>query len=446
MTETATIFALSSGHGRAGVAVIRISGPQAGPALDGMAAPRPKPRYAALRRVRHPASKEVLDEALVLWLPGPKSETGEDIAELQVHGSAAVIRAVLDALGTMPGCRLAEPGEFARCAFDNGRLDLTAAEGLADLIDAETEAQRRQALAQAGGALARLYDGWRDGLLEARALTEAAIDFSDEGDVAADALSKAATRASALRDEIRAHLADGHRGEIIRDGFRVVIAGRPNAGKSSLLNGLARRDVAIVSDEPGTTRDVVEVRLDLGGYSVVLTDTAGVRETTGRVEQEGIRRTLARARDADLVLWLIDATAPDPIIPTEISTGCAPVVTIYSKVDAAPGHLHDRSPASALQVSSHSGYGLTDLTATLANEVKTRLGAASRPPPSQQRHRLGLESCLSALDRYLASASHAPELGAEDLRQAADALGRIVGHIDPEEVLGAIFGRFCIGK
>jgi tRNA modification GTPase len=446
MPSASTIFALSSGHGRAGVAVIRVSGPAAGVAVDAMASPRPKPRYASFRRVRHPETKEILDEALVLWLPGPSTETGEDMAELQVHGSGAVIRVVLAALSTLPGYRLAEPGEFARRAFQNGRLDLTAAEGLADLIEAETEAQRRQALAQAGGVLARLYTHWRTELLEARALVEAAIDFSDEADVAADAVAKATAKVSSLQSEIRAHLADGNRGELIREGFRVVIAGRPNAGKSSLLNALARRDIAIVSDEPGTTRDVLEVRLDIAGYPVVISDTAGLRETSGKIEQEGIRRAMARTREAELVLWLVDATAPDMVVPPGIGEEATPVITVLSKADSLPGHLHDKIPGAALQVSSLTGHGLPELTAYIAEEVKTRLGGVSGPGPSQQRHRFGIESCLSALDRYLTAPSTDAELRAEDLRQAADALGRIVGVIEPEEVLGAIFGRFCIGK
>lgn len=317
---------------------------------------------------------------------------------------------------------------------------------MADLIDAETDAQRRQALAQAGGVLAKLYHSWRQDLIETRALVEAAIDFSDESDVATDAIDRATKRVTELQAAIRGHLADGNRGEIIRDGFRVVIAGRPNAGKSSLLNALARRDVAIVSDEPGTTRDILEVRLDVEGYPVVISDTAGLREAPGKVEQEGIRRALARTREADLVLWLIDATAPDWTVPPGIGEEATPVLTVLSKADSCPGHLHDRIPAETLQVSSRTGQGLATLTAYIAEEVKTRIGHDFAPPPSQQRHRNGLNSCLSALERYLATDSLSAELRADDLRRAADALGRIVGQIDPEEVLDAIFGRFCIGK
>ncbi len=368
------------------------------------------------------------------------------MAELQVHGSGAVIRAVFAALAAFPSCRLAEPGEFARRAFESGRLDLTAAEGLADLVDAETEAQRKQALAQAGGTLARLYDRWREALLEGRALLEAAIDFSDEADVASDATARALARAAELRREIAAHLDDGHRGEIVRDGFRVVLAGPPNVGKSSLLNALARREAAIVSDEPGTTRDVIEVRLDLAGYAVVVSDTAGVRETTAAVEREGIRRTLGQVRAADLVLWVMDASAPEHPVPDLVKDGEARSLRVLNKIDLAPGHSHDGSPASAVRVSCRTGDGLPALVAAIADEVQRRLGTATSAAPSQLRHRRGLEACLQALDRLLAADAAETELRAEDLRQAADALGRIVGRVDPEEVLGIIFGRFCIGK
>lgn len=306
MTDASTIFALSSAPGRAGVAVIRVSGPSVGYVLNRMVAPRPKPRSAVYRTIQHPRTGEALDRAVVLWFAAPKSETGEDVAEFQVHGSRAVVAAVLSALGEIDGCRLAEPGEFARRAFENGKLDLAEIEGLADLIEAETDAQRRQALAQAGGSLSKLYESWRSRLIEIAALTEAAIDFSDEGDVSASAFAEARNRAVISKDEIAAHLNDGHRGEILRDGFRVALLGPPNAGKSSLLNALARRDAAIVSAEAGTTRDVIEVRLDLGGLPVIVSDTAGIREASSEIEREGIRRSLAAARDADLVIWLAE--------------------------------------------------------------------------------------------------------------------------------------------
>ncbi len=276
-----------------------------------MAAPRPKPRFAAFRKLRDPQSidtgpGDLIDEALVLFFAAPRTETGEDMAELHVHGGRAVVHATLAALAKLPGCRLAEPGEFARRSFENGKIDLTAAEGLADLVDAETDAQRRQALRQAGGALARIYEGWRQDLVAALALVEASLDFSDEADVGAQAFQAAGRSAGRLLVEIEHHLADGRRGEILRDGFQVVLAGPPNAGKSSLLNALARRDAAIVSPEAGTTRDVIEVRLDLGGLPVIIADTAGLHDAPGSIEQEGIRRTRRRASEADMVVWLID--------------------------------------------------------------------------------------------------------------------------------------------
>ncbi len=454
MQVAPTIFAVSSGSGRAGVAVIRISGPAAGAVLTAMAPPLPPPRYAALRRLRHPKTAEVLDEALVLWMPGPRSETGEDMAELHVHGGAAVIRAVLEAVSRVTTCRLAEPGEFARRAFENGKIDLTAAEGLADLVDAETDAQRRLALRQAGGALASLYEQWRMTLLEARALAEAAIDFSDEGDVASNAMSQAAERVTALLPEIARHLDDGHRGEIIRSGFRVVLAGPPNAGKSSLLNALARRDVAIVSAEPGTTRDVLEVHLDLAGHAVILTDTAGLREASGPIEQEGIRRALGKAREADLVIWLVDAASPVWTPPPEIAAGRCPVLTVANKADltrgGAPGGMARKVPPADLtepvSISALTGEGLTTLTDRLAAEVTSRLNVGAAPVLTQERHRLALTACHAALERILSDPDQAPELLAEDLRLAADALGRLTGRVDVEDLLGQIFGRFCIGK
>ena len=379
----ATIFALSSGSGRAGVAVIRVAGPAAGMVVDRMAAPRPKPRYAAFRRVRHPESAEVLDEALVLWLPGPRTETGEDMAELQIHGGTAVIRAVLQALGAIAGCRMAEPGEFARRAFHNGRLDLTAAEGLADLIDAETDAQRRQALTQADGGLAKLYAGWRERLLTARGLAEAAIDFSDEADVAEDALVQARGVVGGLLAEIEAHLDDGHRGEIVRDGFRVVIAGPPNSGKSSLLNALSRRDVAIVSPEAGTTRDVLEVRLDLGGYAVILADTAGLREAQGTIEKEGIRRTLGRVRDANLVLWLVDATCPVWSPPSDFGVDPQRVLLVLNKVDLSGPVTGRHVPGMVISISAMTGLGLAGLIERLGGEV-----AGQEPALGAGRERL----------------------------------------------------------
>lgn len=309
--SAATIFALSSGRGTAAIAVIRISGPRAGAALTALGVKIPEPRKAGFARIRDPQSGEVIDEALALWFPGPKSETGEDVAELQPHGGRAVIAAVLAALSRVEGLRMAEPGEFTRRGFENGKLDLTAVEGLADLVMAETEGQRRQALRQMQGALGKRAEDWRQQLIQALALVEARIDFSDEGDVPEHLVEPALAIARTLAGEIEAALADGRRGERLREGLVVAIAGPPNAGKSTLLNRIARRDAAIVSPYAGTTRDVIEVHLDLGGWPVTLLDTAGIRPTDDPVEMEGVRRARARAAAADLVLWVEDASAPE---------------------------------------------------------------------------------------------------------------------------------------
>jgi len=444
MTEPATIFALSSAPGRAGVAVLRISGPNAGDIADRMASPRPDNRYAALRRVRDPDTGEILDEALLLWMAGPRTETGEDMLELHLHGSPAVVRAVLDALSRQPGCRLAEPGEFTIRAFRNGKMDLAQVEGFADLIDAETEAQRRQALAQARGGLSKLYEGWRRDLIEASALAEAAIDFSDEGDVADDAFSRARAVVGRVLPAIAAHLDDNHRGEILREGFRVVLAGPPNAGKSSLLNTLAQRDAAIVSDEAGTTRDAIEVRLDLDGIPIILTDTAGIREPAGTIEREGIRRTISHAREADLVLWLSDSTQPDtPIPPEMLERGENYFLRLASKIDI-PGNRHC---AGALSVSARTGAGVPELIAAIAARARERTAdAASAPAITRTRYREQLTRCMNALQTFMHGRADEHELRAEDLRHAVLALGRITGRVDVEDVLGEIFGRFCIGK
>ena len=435
-----TIFALSSAFGRAAVAVIRISGPAAAPALASMAGFVPPHREARMRILRHPHTRDPIDQALVLYFKGPASETGEDIAELQIHGGRAVISATLAALSTVPGCRMAEPGEFARRAFENGKLDLTAAEGLIDLIDAETEAQRAQALDQAGGALGKLYDGWRNAMIEAQAIVEAAIDFADEGDVTAGVFAQARTATKALRNSIEQHLQLANRGEILRDGYQVVLVGAPNAGKSSLLNALAQRDAAIVSEEAGTTRDIIEVRLDLSGIPVIISDTAGVRDADGAVEREGIRRTLARAKDADLVLWLVDATAPQSTMPPGIQTERCWLVV--NKVDIVSADI----TGAAMKISAKTGEGIDHLATLIASRARDALGTKTDPAPTQDRHRHHLLRTLRHIDAFINGSEDQIELRAEDLRLVANELGRLTGRIDPEEVLGQIFSRFCIGK
>jgi tRNA modification GTPase len=443
-----TIVAPASGAARAAIAVIRLSGPRTRHVLEALCGGVPPARHAALRDIGPPRAP-MIDRGLVLWFPGPSSFTGEDMAELHVHGSRAVIRAVIDAVLSLRGTRLAEAGEFARRAFENGKLDLTEVEGLADLVQAETEAQRRQALAQSQGALRKLYEGWRDELLRAQALIEAGLDFADEGDVIADVGVKADAIVANLRASIARHLAD-RSGERLRDGLRVVIAGPPNAGKSSLLNALARRDVAIVSEEAGTTRDAIEVHLDLGGVPVMLIDTAGLREAEGRVEAEGIRRALARAGDADLVLWLVDATAPQWEPPRELflrkstqTSAMRAPIAILNKIDLARGAGAGRE---AVKVSAKTGEGIGVLIETLAEMASLAPeSGAGTPLLTRTRHRVELEAGQAALERF-SDPSLSPELKAEELRIAANHLGRLTGRIDVEEVLGAIFAEFCIGK
>ncbi|MBC8050037.1 MAG: tRNA uridine-5-carboxymethylaminomethyl(34) synthesis GTPase MnmE [Chitinophagales bacterium] len=438
MSSQSTIYALSTAPGKSGVAVIRISGPRASSVVTTLGAKLSKPRRASLQTLRDPVSRETLDRALVLWFAAPASFTGEDILELHVHGGRAVIAGVMTALAGIDGLRMAEAGEFARRAFDNGKIDLTQAEGLADLIDAETEAQRAQALRQSSGALRTLYDGWRDGIIRAMAAVEAAIDFSEEADIPEAAFAAARPVVMRLTSDIGRHLEDGRRGEILRDGLRVVIAGPPNAGKSSLLNALAGRDAAIVSDEAGTTRDIIEVRLNLGGYAVIISDTAGVRKAAGSIEQEGIRRAIAAAIEGDVVIWLSDVAAPSP--PSEeIKALGDKVIEANSKIDLAPAQ-------SVMGLSVLSGAGIESLVERLTAEAQRLAGGAEDAIITRARHREALQAAHMALTAFLDGDPGAVEMRAEDLRVAAFALGRLTGRVDVEHVLGEIFSQFCIGK
>lgn len=448
ISDAATIYALSSAPGRAGIAVVRLSGPQTGKVLHLMASPRPKPRMAAARAIRHPQTGEVLDRGLVLWFPGPKSFTGEDAGELLIHGGRAVVAAILAAIASVPGCRLAEPGEFARRAFDSGKLDLTEVEGLADLIAAETEAQRRQALRQATGELAGLVESWRSELLEALSLLESAIDFSDEAEVSDQCAAEARVRVVSLANRLARFLDDGQRGEIVRDGFRVVLAGPPNVGKSSLLNALARRPAAIVSEEAGTTRDVIEVHLDLEGFPVIVSDTAGLRSTDQSVEQEGIRRTLQTAAEADLVLWLVDPYAPVLTLPRDLAAVADHVLVVLTKSDLLAGGAPSILPDDGVVISSKTGEGLADLSGRIAAIARDSLasGESLGPVLTNARQRGHAAAAHRALLTFLQSPLELTELRAEDLRQAANALERFTGRIDVEDVLDGIFSRFCIGK
>ena len=431
-----------------------MSGPRAGVALQTVIGRVPEPRKAALARVRD-RSGEVIDEALALWFPAPNSETGEDVAELQLHGGHAVIAAVLDALGAVEGCRLAEPGEFTRRAFENGKLDLTAVEGLADLIAAETSAQRRQAYRQLKGLIGDRAEQWRRRLIEVLALVEARIDFSDEADVPEDLVRPALHAAQQLRSEIAAALADAGRGERLRDGLVVAIAGPPNAGKSTLLNRLARREAAIVSPHAGTTRDVIEVHLDLGGYPVTLLDTAGIRDSDEPIEQEGVRRARERAAAADLVLWVVDGSASDGAAagrPENLES--TRTWLIENKIDSAGAKRQGDDTGGnktefefTFRTSAKNGEGVNDLIETLAKFAARQFAATETALITRSRHRQALAQTVAALDRALAEEkSGREEVIAEELRMAATTLGRLTGRIDVEDILDAIFRDFCIGK
>jgi tRNA modification GTPase len=437
-----TIFALSSGRAPSAIAIIRVSGPKADKALETLCGMIPARRVATVATLKHPDGTAI-DEGVALWFPGPRSATGEDIAEFQVHGGRAVIAAVLDALGKIPTLRLAEPGEFTRRAFENGKLDLTEAEGLDDLIHADTEQQRRQALRQMKGLLGDKAERWRRDIIAASALIEAGIDFPDEGDVPQELLAPALTRISALRCEIEETLAASAQSERLRDGLIVAIAGPPNAGKSTLLNRLARRDVAIVSPHAGTTRDVIEVHLDLDGYPVTLLDTAGVRETDDPVEQEGVRRAQERARHADLVLWVADAnddTAPSP----DGDDGHAPVWRVANKIDAAT--TNGSAGPARFRISAARGDGVGELVAALGNYAAEYFGAGESGLIGRARHRALLQETADSLARAGKLAGQGDELVAEELRIAVHSLGRLTGRVDVEDILDAIFRDFCIGK
>jgi tRNA modification GTPase len=445
-----TIFALATAPGRAAVAVVRISGAGSRSVLTALAGDLPPPRQARLRRLRGPDG-DTLDEAVVLWLPGPESYTGEDSTELQLHGGPAVVDAVSGALLAL-GVRLAEPGEFTRRAFEQGRLDLTRAEAVADLVDAETESQRRQALAQLGGGLGRRHEAWRAATVEALAVLEAAIDFPDE-DLPADIAARARPHLELLARELEAALADAGRGERVREGFRIALIGAPNAGKSSLLNALVGRDAAIVTATPGTTRDVIEAPLVLAGFKVLLADMAGLRETAEEIETEGVRRARDWARGADLRIWVVDASASHGAWREAADLVLASDLLALNKDDLSEGA--DAGPARAfamdrdlavLGLSVKAGQGVERLQEEVESRVVSALGGGEFPAATRARHRLRLQEAYEHVLRALGELEGPAELAAEDLRLAGRALGRISGRIEPEEVLGRIFASFCIGK
>ena len=432
-----TIFALATGRPPSGVAVIRLSGARSRTALERLFGRVPAPRVATLGAF-HTEGGSIIDRGLALFFPGPASFTGEDCAEFHLHGGRAVVEAVSAELLRLDGVRIAEPGEFTRRAFLNGKMDLVGAEALADLVAAETEAQRRFAVVSAGGAQSTLYAGWRQRIVRGRAMIEAELDFADEGDVPGSVAGKVWQDITALADEIDAHIGGFHRAEIIREGYSVVIAGAPNAGKSSLLNALARRDVAIVTDEPGTTRDLVHASLDLDGVKVVITDTAGIREGAGRVESIGIERALESAREADLVIHLIDIGDRRQVALPDGRQ----VLRVGNKSDLAA------VPASGfdLLVSAKTGAGISELLAMLAETAHAAAAIAEGSViPARLRHVVLLKEASAAL-RQAAETSAGLELRAEELRRAGEMFGRIAGTVDVDEVLGVIFSEFCIGK
>ena len=432
-----TIFAPATASGKAGVAVIRVSGPFALESIKQMTAIKtPVPRKAMFSEIHTPDGTAV-DNGLVLYFPCPNSFTGEDVVEFQTHGGRAIISAVLSGLAQIDGFRPAGRGEFTRRAVENGKMDLTAAEGLADLVDAETEQQRKQALRQMSGALAKIYEDWHDRLLHVLAWMEAYIDFPEEEipeNVSADVRGKIA----GLMSEIQVHLNDGRRGEKLRDGFQIAIIGAPNAGKSSLMNRLAQRDVAIVSSTAGTTRDIIEVRLDINGYPVIVADTAGLRDTDEEIEAEGVRRAKARAEEADLVLWLSDALKGKNNTETE-KIDSEKIFCIMNKADQAEPQNDDN-----IWISAKTGQGIDVLLDRIGRFVEEKMALREEPSLTRLRHRKALEECLQCLNSSL----KAPEieLMTEDLRMAMRSLGKITGQVQVEKLLDVIFKDFCIGK
>jgi len=444
-----TIFALSSGRAPSAIAIVRVSGPGAGTALTLLAGKIPAPRLAT-RALLRDANRQPIDDAIVLWFPGPSSATGEDVAEFHIHGGRAVLAALFASLSTIENVRAAEPGEFTRRAFENGKLDLTEAEGLDDLIHADTDRQRRQALRQLKGLLGDRVRDWRAQIIEASALIEAGIDFSDEGDVPAELIAPALARIVTLVGEIQKVLAGQGRSERLREGLVIAIAGPPNVGKSTLMNQLARRDVAIVSPHAGTTRDIIEVQLDLDGYPVTVIDTAGVRETEDPVELEGVRRARVRAAEADLVLWLSDAEHDKNIV----GEGPAPVWLVRNKIDLdqigsgtamrSRGGKGQGEPT--FPISASRGDGIAELISGLVGFAQEFFGTTESGLISRIRQRELLQQTAASLERSLAVIGEGEELAAEDLRAAAYSLGRLLGRVDVEDILDVIFREFCIGK
>jgi tRNA modification GTPase len=440
-----TIFALSSGRPPSAISIVRVSGPEAGLALASLAGKVPQPRMAS-RVLLRDSSRQPVDDAVVLWFPGPASATGEDVAEFHVHGGRAVLAAVFAALSGLENVRAAEPGEFTRRAFENGKLELTEAEAIDDLIRADTDRQRRQALRQLKGLLGERARDWRARIIDAAALIEAGIDFSDEGDVPAELTAPALVKIKSLLDEIQTVLGAQGRSERLRDGLVVTISGPPNVGKSTLMNQLARREVAIVSPHAGTTRDVIEIQLDLDGYPVTVIDTAGIRETDDPVEQEGVRRARHRAAEADLVLWMTDS-------PHWVSgqVVVAPVWVVRNKVDlellgAPAGTWRGAGQGGDFRISASRGDGIPELVQAIAAFARDYFGSQEDSLIGRLRQRDLLLETARSLQRSIAVAGRGEELVAEELRSASHSLGQLMGRVDVEDVLDVIFREFCVGK
>jgi len=452
-----TIFALTTGHIKAGVAVIRVSGDNAVDVYKNLTGKKElEPRKAVFSSFYNPKTKEILDKGIAIYFKSPASFTGEDIVEFHVHGGKAVVDGFISVLSEQKDCRMAEPGEFTRRAFENGKLDLTEAEAIADLVDAETEAQKMQALDQLGGSLSQLYQGWADTLKKLLAHQEADIEFPDD-DMPEGIAEGLKPELEDLLKNIKIHLNDKRRGERLRNGVLIAILGAPNAGKSSLLNALAERDVAIVSEEAGTTRDIIEVHLDLGGYPVILADTAGLRETTNKIEAEGIRRAEKLSNDADLKIALFDSTLNTVDKETEKMIDENTIVVLTKsdchsdRADNASGgilrsldYARDDNNRNIISISSTTGEGVEEFLKVLTKKISQQFAKQDQPSLTRERHRLALQDTKQALERSLAV--DLPELAAEDLRLALRSLGSITGRVHVEELLDKIFKDFCIGK
>lgn len=455
MSDDATIFAPASGTTRAAIAIVRVCGARAADALRALAGTElPHPRVATRARLHDPKTQEMLDDALVLWFPAGRSFTGEDTVEFHLHGGRAINAGVLAALADLPGMRLAEPGEFTRRAFIAGKFDLTQVEAIADLVAAETSAQRIQALRQMEGALGRLYDGWRAGIIRNLALVEADLEFPEE-DIPTGITEVVKSNIYNMTNEMSRHLGDYRRGEIIRDGMFIALVGAPNSGKSTLLNYLAGRDAAIVSAIAGTTRDVLEVQVDLSGFKVIFADTAGLRDARDVIEQEGVRRAEKAATEADLCLVVMDGAAPEPADGRVLALASLDKsMILLNKIDMPEARekiaqLRTVYPNRVWPISVRSTEGMAEFVAGLEKSVRLRLRAAEETPIlSRIRHREALESCLEHLRRFQTHGEDvtSTELAAEDMRMAAREIGRITGRIDVEQILDVVFREFCIGK